>query len=303
MFLERIVDSTRESVAKRKSRVSLADLEKTINSLPSPINFAAALQGDSVRLIAEIKRASPSKGFLYRDLDAASLARIYSQSGAAAISVLTESEYFAGSLADLETVRKEVDLPLLCKDFIIDPYQIYEARDHGADAVLLIAAILTQHELRTLLKTAHSLGMASLVEIHNLYELTKALEVSPGIIGINNRNLADFSVDLETTFSLRPLIPQGTVIVSESGIHSRDDVLRLQQAGVNAILVGEALVTSPDPSAKIDELLGIKKCRGAKPLCQGTGACPEPCPELVEGLSNGVSPSFKNPPSLGDIGG
>jgi len=259
MFLERIVDSTGKSVAKRKSRVSLADLEKTISNLPSPKNFAAALKGDSIRLIAEIKRASPSKGLLCRDLDAAALARIYSQSGAAAISVLTESEYFAGSLADLETVRKEVDLPLLCKDFIIDHYQIYEARAHGADAVLLIAAVLTQRELRSLMKTAHSLGIAALVEIHNRQELENALGVSPGIIGINNRNLADFSIDLETTFSLRPLIPQGTVIVSESGIHSRDDVLRLQQAGVNAILVGEALVTSPDPSAKINELLSKQR--------------------------------------------
>lgn len=150
----------------------------------------------------------------------------------------------------------EVNLPLLCKDFIVDTYQIYKARAHGADAVLLIAAILPQQELRILLETTHSLRMTALVEVHNRYELIRALRLSPRIIGINNRNLADFSVDLETTLSLRPLIPPGIVVVSESGIHNRNDVLSLQKAGVNAILVGEALVTSPNPAAKIYELLG-----------------------------------------------
>lgn len=256
MILEQIVNSTRKSVAKRKSRKSLADLEKTISSLPSPKDFTSASQGESIRLIAEIKRASPSKGLLCPNLDAASLARTYSQSGAAAISVLTESEYFLGSFADLEAVRHEVDLPLLCKDFIVDQYQIYEARSHGGDAVLLIAAILTQDELKSLSEMAHTLGMAALVEVHNRQELEKALQVSPKIIGINNRNLVDFSVDLETTFKLRSLIPTGVIVVSESGIRTRDDVLRLQEAGANAILVGEVLVTSPDPTAKIGELLG-----------------------------------------------
>jgi len=262
MILEQIVNSTRKSVAKRKALTSLADLVKATSSLPSPKDFAAALEGDSIRLIAEIKRASPSKGLLCPNLSVSSLAHIYSQSGAAAISVLTESEYFLGSLADLQTVRMQVDLPLLCKDFIVDRYQIYEARAYGADAILLIAAILTQLELKALLETAHSLGMAALVEVHNRDELTKALRVSPGIIGINNRNLEDFSVDLGTTTKLRHLIPSGVLIVSESGIHSRDDVLRLQEAGVNAILVGETLVTSPDPAAKIAELLGkVKQCK------------------------------------------
>jgi indole-3-glycerol phosphate synthase len=173
--------------------------------------------------------------------------------------VLTEPDYFWGSFADLEAARTEVKLPLLCKDFIIDRYQIYKARAHGADAVLLIAAILTKLELRALLETTHSLGMTAIVEVHNRDELAKALKLSPGIIGINNRNLANFSIDLETTLSLRPLIPQEVVVVSESGIHTRDDVLTLQKAGVDAILVGEALVTSPDPAAKINELLGRGK--------------------------------------------
>jgi indole-3-glycerol phosphate synthase len=256
MILEQIVNSTKVSVAKRKSQTSLADLEKSINSLPYPKDFAASLQGDSIRLIAEIKRASPSKGLLCPNLVASSLARTYSRSGAAAISVLTESDHFQGSFADLEAARMEVDLPLLCKDFVVDHYQIYEARAHGADAILLIAAILTQHELKVLLETTHSLGMVALVEVHNRYELTRVLKLSPGIIGINNRNLADFSVDLETTLKLRPLIPEDVLVISESGIHTHDNVLRLQEAGVNAILVGEALVTSNDPAAKINELLG-----------------------------------------------
>jgi indole-3-glycerol phosphate synthase len=255
VILEQITNSTRISVAQRKTRTSLADLEKVASSQAPPRDFARALQGDSIKLIAEIKRASPSKGMLCENLDAASLARIYKQSSAAAISVLTESEYFQGSFADLEATRKEVNLPLLNKDFIIDSYQIYQARAHGADAVLLIVAILTQNELKILIETTHSLGMAALVEVHKKSELYRALEISPRIIGINNRNLIDFSVDLETTLNLKPLIPEEIVVVSESGIHNRDDVLRLRQAGVNAILVGEALVTSADPSAKIDELL------------------------------------------------
>jgi indole-3-glycerol phosphate synthase len=258
MILEQIVNSTRKSLAQHKSQTPLASLKMTIAYQAPPRDFAGALRGDGIRLIAEIKRASPSKGSLCPNLAASSVARVYSESGAAAISVLTESEYFRGSFADLEAVRMEVDLPLLCKDFIIDRYQIYMARAHGADAVLLISAILTQSELESLLKTAHSLDMAALVEVHNRDELMKALRVSPGIIGINNRNLEDFSVNLETTFKLRPLIPAGILVVSESGIHSRNEVLRLQQAGVNAILVGEALVTSPDPAAKIAELIGTQ---------------------------------------------
>lgn len=257
MILEQIVNSTRKIVYERKSQESLADLEQSICSLPHPKDFASALQGDSIRLIAEIKRASPSKGLLCPNLDAVSLARIYARSGAAAISVLTESEYFLGSFTDLNVVRSATRLPLLCKDFIIDPYQIYQARSHGADAVLLIAAILTQDELKSLSGKANDLGMATMVEVHNRQELEKALKASSRIIGVNNRNLQDFSVDIETTFKLKPAIPPGVVVVSESGIHTRDDVLRLQEAGVDAILVGEALVTSPDPGSKIGELLGM----------------------------------------------
>ncbi len=234
----------------------LADLERRILDQDPPRDFAKALNGMKISLIAEIKRASPSKGVLRQNLAVSPIAHLYSQKGAAAISVLTEQDHFQGSFADLEAARNEVELPLLCKDFIVDRYQVYQARAHGADAVLLIAAILNQHELSALLETAYSLEMTALVEVHNQGELEKALNCTPRIIGINNRNLADFSVNLETTLTLRPAVPSGVLVVSESGIHSREDVLTLQQTGVDAILVGEALVTSSDPAAKIDELMG-----------------------------------------------
>ena len=254
MILDKIVASTREALAERKR--PLAELDEMMARQSPPRDFAAALSGKGIRLIAEVKRASPSKGDLSPDLDASSLARTYRAAGAAAISVLTEAEHFKGSLDDLAAVRQAVDLPLLRKDFILDPYQVYEARARGADAVLLIAAILSDADMLSLLEETRFMGMEALVEVHSQKELRRALAVGPRVVGINNRNLADFSVDLETTLKLRPLIPGGVMVVSESGIHSREDVLRLEQAGVHAILVGEALVTSPDPAAKIAQLLG-----------------------------------------------
>ena len=256
MILDQIVDSTRRTLAEQKARAPLAGIEEALRHQESPRDFAGALQGQDVSLIAEIKRASPSKGVLRRDLAAPSLARVYSEAGAAAVSVLTESDYFQGAFADLQAVRAEVHLPLLCKDFVVDRYQVYRARAHGADAVLLIVAMLDQRELETLLETTRFLGMEALVEAHDRDELERALKLSPGIIGINNRNLSDFSVDLETTLGLLRLIPEGVTVVSESGIHTRADVVRLRRAGADAILVGEALVTSHDPAAKIGELLG-----------------------------------------------
>lgn len=258
MILDEIVCSTKKRVAERKSAASIGKLEQVAGKQISPRNFTAALSRGrfhtSPYLIAEVKRASPSKGLLAPNMDAAALAGIYERCGAAAVSVLTEPEYFRGSLADLESVRAAIGLPILRKDFILDPYQVYEARAHGADAVLLIVAILSRGELRSLLETAHSLGMTALVEIHDREELEQALALDPEIIGINNRHLADFSVSLETTIQLRPLVPG--LVVSESGIHTRDDVVKLKNAGVDAILVGEALVGSADPARKIRELLG-----------------------------------------------
>jgi indole-3-glycerol phosphate synthase len=256
MILDQIVDSTRRTLAEQKARTPLASIEEALRHQEPPRDLAGALQGQDISLIAEIKRASPSKGVLRQDLAAPSLARIYSEAGAAAVSVLTESDYFQGAFADLQAVRAEVNLPLLCKDFVVDRYQVFKARAHGADAVLLIVAILTQSELRTLFETARSLGMTAVVEVHSREELERALQLSPQTIGINNRNLSDFSVDLETTLGLLRVIPEGVTVVSESGIHTRADVVRLENAGADAILVGEALVTSHDPAAKIGELLG-----------------------------------------------
>jgi indole-3-glycerol phosphate synthase len=256
VILDRIVESTRESLAERKARIPVSAVRGLAAEQGAPRNFADALRSRSISLIAEVKRASPSRGPLCPELSVSSLVSTYSQSGAAAISVLTEPHYFQGSLEDLDAARAAVDLPLLRKDFVIDPYQVYESRAHGADAVLLIAAILAPDELSLLLGAVHDLNMTALVEVHNRSELETALGLSPGVIGINNRNLLDFSVELETTLSLRPLIPRDVVVVSESGIHTRADVVLLENAGVDAILVGEALITSSDPAAKIDELLG-----------------------------------------------
>jgi indole-3-glycerol phosphate synthase len=256
VILDQIVDSTRQTVAQLKSHTPLSRIKRLIRYQDPPRDFAGALNGQNISLIAEVKRASPSKGWLCPNLAASSLARIYSENGACAVSVLTEPDFFWGSFADLDAVHTEIKEPVLCKDFIVDRYQIYKARAHGADAVLLIAAILTQKELQNLLETTHSLGMSALVEVHNRPELEKALKCSPRIIGLNNRNLADFNVDLGTTLKLRPMVPKDILVVSESGIHTRDDVLTLREASVDAILVGEALVTSPNPAAKIAELLG-----------------------------------------------
>jgi indole-3-glycerol phosphate synthase len=256
LILDQIVNSTRRRLAQDRSSTSLASIEERVCHQDPPRDFARALYGEDVSLIAEVKRASPSKGRLRQDLSASSFARMYRESGAAAISVLTEPEYFRGSFEDLRAVRTEVELPVLCKDFIVDRYQVYRARAHGADAILLIVAILSQRDLGALLEAAHALGMAALVEVHNREELERALELSPRVVGINNRNLKDFSVDLATTLVLARAVPAGVTIVSESGIRTRDDVVTLRDAGVHAVLVGEALVTSADPAAKIRELLG-----------------------------------------------
>lgn len=255
-ILDRIVTATRQALVRRQAELPFAELERRAAAQAAPCDLAAALRQKGIAVIAEVKRASPSRGPLRPDLDAAALAQAYVQGGAAAISVLTEEAHFRGSLADLETVRRQVTLPLLRKDFIIEPYQVYEARACGAAAVLLIAAILGDVQMTTLLREIHRLRMLALVEVHNRAELERALALGPRLVGINNRNLADFSVSLETTLGLRPLVPQEVLVVSESGIHSRQDVLRLEQAGVNAILVGESLVTATDPALKLRLLRG-----------------------------------------------
>ncbi len=255
-MIDQIIVDVRQQLARRKQQKPLGELKRSVGKYGAPQDFGAALQGEGIKFIAEIKRASPSKGWLCPDLDVATLAGSYARGGAAAISVLTEPNWFKGGLMDLATARRASCLPLLCKDFILDSYQVYEARAFGADAVLLITALLSLSELTALMEIARGLGMAALVEVHSEPEVKMAVDAKANPIGINNRNLADFGVDLGTTFKLRPLIPHEVAVVSESGIKSYADVSALQVAGINAVLVGETLVSSADPEAKLKELRG-----------------------------------------------
>ncbi|MBM2826911.1 MAG: trpC [Dehalococcoidia bacterium] len=262
--LDDIVAFKREELEEVKSSIPLSQLEASINGLPPALDFALALRGNGIQLIAEVKKASPSAGTLKDDLDPVATARTYAAGGAAAISVLTESRFFLGHLDHMKSIRESRDNgwfdgrrpPLLRKDFVFDPYQVYEARAYGADAVLLIVAILGAKDLKELLALTHDLGMEALVEVHEEGEAQTALETDAWVIGINNRNLKTFRVDLETTRRLRPLIPRDRVVVSESGIRGSADVARLKEWGADAMLIGEALVTAPDVGAKIRELLG-----------------------------------------------
>ncbi|MFC1871095.1 indole-3-glycerol phosphate synthase TrpC [Chloroflexota bacterium] len=256
MFLDRIVRDKRDELEHSQKAVPLSELETAIKRKPQPRDLAAALAGNGISLIAEVKRASPSKGVIRTTLDPAALASTYAESGATAVSVLTESRYFQGSRSDLESVRLKLpDTPLLRKDFILSPYQVYEARAWGADALLLIVAILADKELDELLSLSHKLGMRCLVEVHSEGELTRALDCGSKIIGINNRDLDTMTVDINVTRRLRPLIPPGRIVISESGIKSRQDMDKLREWNTDAVLIGEALVTANDIAAKIKELL------------------------------------------------
>jgi indole-3-glycerol phosphate synthase len=254
-MLNRIIAQKRDEVKQRKQGVPLATLKERIAQRRAPLDFAAALHGDQIRLIAEVKRASPSRGILCPDFEPVTLATRYAQGGAAAISVLTEENYFGGSLDHLVAIRQAVNLPLLRKDFILDPYQVYETVACGADALLLIVAILSQEQLSALLSLSHTLGLGCLVEVHNEAEINRAIASGAGVIGINNRDLRTFGVDINATRRLRPLLPRGQIVVSESGIRSLEDVKKLKQWGINAVLIGEALVTASDIPAKMKEFL------------------------------------------------
>ena len=254
-MLNNIIAEKKEEVAQRKRSLPLSELKERIARREAPLDFASALRGDGIRLIAEIKRASPSRGVLCHNFNPVALAKTYADNGAAAISVLTEENYFQGSLEHLAAVREKVTLPLLRKDFVLDPYQVYEARDCGTDALLLIAAILSQAQLEELLSLSRDLGLSCLVEVHNEGEVERALDSGAEIIGINNRDLKTFKVDINTTLRLRPLISEGKIVVSESGISNRSDVEKLKSWGVNAVLIGEALVTASDIPTKMRELI------------------------------------------------
>ncbi len=255
-ILEKIVTVKREEVAGRKQTRPLPDLAAAIRTKPPARDFRRALQGSACAIIAEIKRRSPSRGLLREDFDPIRIAAVYEQNGAAAISVLTDETFFGGSNADLSVVGSAVTLPVLRKDFIIDPYQVYETRAIGADALLLIAAILTERQLREYRDLAASLGMAALVEVHTRGELEKALAAGAEVIGINNRDLKTFQTDLQTTLALAPLIPADRIAVSESGIRNRQDIETLTKAGIRAFLIGETLIAAPEIGPKLLELLG-----------------------------------------------
>jgi indole-3-glycerol phosphate synthase len=260
-ILDAIVRDKRDELGDRRRLTPRSSLETACRTLPPPRDFAAALRPapGGVRVIAELKKASPSRGVLAEAFDPLALARVYATHGAAAISVLTDEKYFKGSLATLTSVRGVVDTPLLRKDFTIDEYQVWEARAAGADAVLLIVSILDDSLLRDLLAAAKGLGLGALVEVHAAEELDRALGVGAGVIGINNRNLKTFETTIETTLALMPSIPPGPVVVSESGFFTGEDVRRVVDAGAHAVLVGEALVRAKDAGALLRELAGVKR--------------------------------------------
>ncbi len=258
MILDQIVADNLRELEARKRNLPLEELKRVALTQPPPLDFASALCGDCIRLIAEVKRASPSKGVIRPDFNPVEIARTYASNGASTISVLTENRYFQGSLDHLKDISNALGskrLPLLRKDFIHDSYQVYESRAYGADSLLLIVAILTPGKLGELLQLSHELGMDCLVEVHNEAELEIALGSGARVIGINNRDLSTFTVDLATTERLRPLIPRDRIVVSESGIKDRSDMEKLGRWRVDAVLIGECLMLAPDIAAKMKELL------------------------------------------------
>ena len=254
-MLDKIIAQKKEEVEQRKKEIAMSYMQERIARQKPPLDLAIALKGDNIRLIAEVKRASPSRGILCPNFNPIKLAQTYAEGGAAAISVLTEANYFMGSIEHLAAIKEVVGLPLLRKDLIFDHYQIYEARAYGADALLLIAAIVSQRQLKELVSLSHSLGLRCLVEVHNENEVERAVLSGAQIIGINNRDLNTFDVDINTTRRLRSLVPKEKIVVSESGIRSRKDMEKLRKWGIDAALVGEALVTPNNVRAKMKELL------------------------------------------------
>jgi indole-3-glycerol phosphate synthase len=258
-ILARILDCKRQEVAQACQVVPLDALRQRLSALPPTRGFWQALQARQTlgtRIIAEIKKASPSAGLIRADFDPVAIATTYAQHGAAAISVLTDQRFFQGDLAYLAAVRQAVPLPLLRKDFVVDAYQLYEARCYGADAVLLIAAALDVPALSDLAALSFDLGLEPVVEVHTAAELEKALACAGRVIGINNRDLHTFHTDVATTLALLPQLPDGYVVVSESGLRDRATITRLEAHGVAAFLVGESLMREPDIGAKLDELRG-----------------------------------------------
>jgi indole-3-glycerol phosphate synthase len=262
-ILEQILRDKADEVAERRRRRPLAELQRMVQDLPPARDFLAAVRDEGAtsdippRIIAEVKKASPSQGVIRPDFDPVAIAQTYAANGAAALSILTDAKYFQGELSFLRDISKTVTLPLLRKDFTVDAYQVYESRLARADALLLIVAALQTSPLEDFLGLAHELGMAALLEVHTVEDLERSLPLHPQLIGINNRDLGTFQTDIETTLRLLPLIPSDVdvVVVSESGIHTAADVTRLRAKGVHAFLIGEALMRAADPGVKLREFL------------------------------------------------
>ncbi len=257
-ILDKIVEKKKDRLSSAKFRKPLGELRSVIRDIEETRDFRKAIaKGDGpVRFITEIKKASPSRGLIRKDFDHLKIARIYEEKKVHAVSVITEEDFFQGRLDFLADIKRSISRPVLRKDFVIDEYQIFEARANCADAVLLIAALLDSGQAGDYLHLADELGMSVLFEVHDYAELETALKIDAPIIGINNRNLKTLSIDLGTSLALEKEIPEGKVVVSESGIRKREDVLKVESAGIDAVLVGTCLMESPDIGSKIDELMG-----------------------------------------------
>jgi indole-3-glycerol phosphate synthase len=260
-IIEQLIDGAREGVQERKRELPRAELEARLSARGEDRPFQEALTRPGLSLIAEFKRRSPSKGDIAPGADVASQVAAYERGGAAALSVLTDQRHFGGTLEDLRAARTAASLPIIRKDFIVDPYQLYEAAVNGADAVLLIVRALSDKELASLYEEARALDLDCLVEVHDAEELERALEVDAEVIGINNRDLDEQRVDIQTTFELMPDVPAGKTVVAESGISGREELMELDRVGVDAVLIGGALMTAADPELKTRELTGADETR------------------------------------------
>jgi indole-3-glycerol phosphate synthase len=255
-MLDEIVEKTKERIENAKKIISLDDLKNEVSLMDTndDFPFKKALSGEDIAIIAEVKKASPSKGLIAEDFDYLAIARDYEEAGASAISVLTEPYFFQGSDEYLEEIAKEVSIPVLRKDFVVDEYMIWEAKMLGASAILLIVSVLDIVQLKRYLDLAHDLGLSAIVETHDGDEIMRAMTVGAEIIGVNNRNLNDFTVDIENSISLRRCVSGDVIFISESGIKTKEDVTRLKENNVDAVLIGETLMKSDDKKAMISEL-------------------------------------------------
>jgi indole-3-glycerol phosphate synthase len=257
MILDKIIEKTKVRVEYAKTIMSLDEMKRLTSKSKTPFIFEKALKANDISFICEVKKASPSKGIISEKFPFLQIAKEYQNAGASAISVLTEPDFFKGNNEYLTSIRQEVDIPILRKDFTIDEYQIYEARMIGADAILLICSILDTDTIKKYIAIADSLGLSSLVEAHNEDEIKSAIEAGARIVGVNNRNLNTFTVDINNSINLRKLVPENIIFVSESGISTNDDIKNLRENGTNAVLIGETLMKSDNIKLELDKLRGI----------------------------------------------